>query len=193
MGKDTVGPAVGAVDEELIRDVARDVLERAAPGELAVFRRRSKAYFRDPEGEIKAARKSLDGKVKDELLGFGAGEVVVVISPFVLAIVQGVLTSLAQDLATSITDRSQEAVRRLLRRVLRRPEPAADGTPAVTEAPAPDETSGGADAAPAGHRILTEEQLAYIHRSALSAALEQGLPEDRAQAVADALIDTLRA
>ncbi|AIR96657.1 hypothetical protein [Streptomyces glaucescens] len=201
MGKDTTGPAAGAVDEELIREVARDVIERAAPGELAVFRRRSRAYFRDPDGELKAARRSLDGKARDELLGSGAGEVIVVVAPFVLAIVQGVLTSLAQDLAASAVDRSQEAVRRLLRRVLRRPGPTADGTPAVAPepppapapGPAPEESSGGVDADPAGEQqALTEEQLRAIHRTARATALDHGLPEDRARSVADALVDALR-
>ncbi|MGW6523223.1 MULTISPECIES: hypothetical protein [unclassified Streptomyces] len=178
MGKDAVGPAAVAVDEELIRDVARDVVERAAPGELAVFRRQSKAYFRDPAVEIKAARKSLHGKTKDEPLGFGAGEAVMVMAPFILAVVQGVLTSLASDLAVSAADRSQDGIRRLLRRVLRRPEPVADETPAVTEGP---------------EAPLTTEQLARIHAVAHSAAVELGLAEDRAVRLADALVDALMA
>ncbi|WP_404962100.1 hypothetical protein [Streptomyces sp. 147326] len=192
MGKHTVGP--GFVDEELVQDIARAVVERAVPGELALFRRQSKAYFRDPEGELKAARKSLRAKPKDEALGFGGGEVAVALAPFILAVVQGVVVSLTQSLATTAADRSQEGIRRLLRRVLRRPEPAAAEALAETPTETHAATAAGTDAAaatPAPGVPLSPEQLGRIRAQALAAALELGLDEDRAVRLADALVDTL--
>ncbi|CAM5305846.1 hypothetical protein SALBM311S_08554 [Streptomyces alboniger] len=178
MGKDAVGPGAVAMDEELVRDVALDVVERTAPGELAVFRRQSRAYFRDPANEIKRPARAFAGRAKDELLAFGAGEAVMVMAPFILAVVQGALTSLAADLAVSATDRTQDGIRRLLRRILRRPEQTGDETPADTEKP---------------RSPLAPERLAQIHTEARRAALDLGLPEGHAVRLADALVDALGA
>lgn len=188
MGKDAVGP--GYVDQELVQDIARAVVERVEPGELAVFRRESKAYFRDPQGELKAARKSLRGKAKDEPMGFGADEVAVALAPFVLAVVQGVLTSLAQSLTTTATDRSQAGVGRLLRRMLGRPEPTVDETPVLPQEPGPAQTPPATPAS--GPEVaLSTEQLGRIHAQALRTASDLGLDEERALRLADALVETL--
>lgn len=135
MGKKTTGPGAGIVDQELVQEIAQDVIERTAPWELTVFPRECRNYFQDPKGELKAARKSLRGKVKDNALSWEAGEVAVALSPFVLAVVQGVLMSLLESTVSSATDRSKEGMRRLLRRMLGRPEPAADEATTADEAP----------------------------------------------------------
>jgi hypothetical protein len=167
------------VDGELVRDIARGVIGQVTPRELTLFRRRSDAFLKDPEAELNAARKSLRARPKEELLAWGTSETVVALTPFALAVVQGVLISLTESLATSAIDRSREGVARLLRRVLRRP--------AAEEA-----TPNPPFAASAGEEPLTAEQLGTVHAHARELALALDLDEDAALRLADALVEELR-
>lgn len=168
-----------AVDGELVRDIAQGIISRVTPRELTLFRRRSDAFFKDPEAELSAARESLRARPKEELLAWGTAETVVALTPFALAVVQGVLTSLIESVASSAIDRSWESVARLLRRSLRRPA-ADEATPNAPGAVSADEEQ------------LTAEQLGTMHARARELAMAQGLDEDSALRLADALIEELR-
>jgi hypothetical protein len=55
---------------QLIADVARDIIEQTEPAELPLFRAISREYFKRPA----EARKNQSGR--DEMLGLGIGEAV---------------------------------------------------------------------------------------------------------------------
>src|SRR5512135_1499250 len=78
-------------DEQLIDEVARGLIADLAPQELPLFRANSAAYFKDPE-------KALQGQpAKDEMLGFGAGDAVVLLTPIVLAVISDVIAFLIEE------------------------------------------------------------------------------------------------
>lgn len=60
---------------QLIADLARDLTAKVAPQELPLFRANSEAYFNDPEKAIKGQAS------KDDILGFGIGEVAAFVTP----------------------------------------------------------------------------------------------------------------
>jgi hypothetical protein len=69
--------AAGTPDDELVALLARAAVERAAPEELPLFRATSSAYFEDPGALERQAS-------KDDMLGFGPGAVVVLLTPVAL-------------------------------------------------------------------------------------------------------------
>ncbi len=73
-----------SVENQLIVDLSRQVMEDVAPREKRVFKTISEAYFKNPEKTLKG-----EGG-EDELLGFGIGEVSLILTPFILEIVRGV-------------------------------------------------------------------------------------------------------
>src|SRR5438874_338517 len=78
--------------DQLITQVAHDVVAQMVPQELPLFPTISEAYFKNP-------RKMREGQEgKEEMLGFGM-EVVsaALMSPIVLAIVNDVVQALAQE------------------------------------------------------------------------------------------------
>ncbi|WP_143652763.1 hypothetical protein [Streptomyces sp. 13-12-16] len=154
------------------------MISKVTPRELTLFRRRSDAFFKDPEAELNAARKSLRARPKEELLAWGTAETVVALTPFALAVVQGVLTSLTESLVASATDRGREAAARLLRLMLRRAS-AGETAPDVHGAASTEEEH------------LSAEQLGLVHAHARELALSQGLDEASALRLADALVAEL--
>jgi len=82
--------------DQLITQVAHDVVAQMAPQELSLFPTISEAYFKNP-------RKMREGQAgKEEMLGFGMEAVsVVLMSPIVLTIVDDVIQALAQGVTES--------------------------------------------------------------------------------------------
>jgi hypothetical protein len=86
-----------AENNQLIADVARDIVAQTAPQELPFFRATSVAYFKNPEKALKQQTG------KDEMLGFGGGEVVTLLTPIVLTMMTEVFTfALANRLADAV-------------------------------------------------------------------------------------------
>ncbi|MBT2477432.1 hypothetical protein [Streptomyces sp. ISL-94] len=117
------------VEEDLVRQIAREVVEHVAPHELVLFHAESSAYFRDPCKALKAARKRAAATPKDERFGFGGGELIAIATPIVLAMVETALVTVCAHLALTATERGAGSVRALVRRMLRRRDPA-EGEPA---------------------------------------------------------------
>jgi hypothetical protein len=67
-----------SVQDQLIDEIARDVVSQIAPDELPIFQVVSKAYFKNPEKAIK------NFKASDDLLGFGLGSEIVALTPVIL-------------------------------------------------------------------------------------------------------------
>jgi len=63
-------------ERELIVEVSRDVVAAVAPEQMVLFRPMSTAYFDAPDRLAQAP--------KDDLLGFGAGDAVVALTPVAL-------------------------------------------------------------------------------------------------------------
>jgi hypothetical protein len=150
-------------DRELIVLVSRDLVASVAPEEMPLFTPLSSAYFDAPE--------RLERQPKDDVLGFGVGEVVVALTPIALSVVAEVLTylrrELAQTAAKDVTGAVDGGVRSLFRRFHH------DARPAVAPA------------------ALSREQLAEVGRLAYDRARAMRLSEPRARLLADAVVGSL--
>ncbi|SHF56571.1 hypothetical protein [Streptoalloteichus hindustanus] len=115
----------------------------------------------DALGADTAARHWAKAGARREPLGFGLGDAVVVVTPIVWWAVEHV----AGRLAESATDGVVSRARRLFRR--------RKAIPRVVDLP------------------LTPEQLAEVRRKALEAGARQGLPPERSEEIADAIVARL--
>jgi len=149
-------------DRELIVVVARDLVAATAPEEIPLFRPMSAAYFDAPERLGQAPR--------DDMLGFGGGEVVVALTPVVLSVVGEVLVylrhELAQAAAKDMTGAVDGGVHSLFRRF-----------------------HGSHPAAPPA--ALSTAQLAEVGRLAFERARAMRISEGRARLLADAVVGSL--
>jgi hypothetical protein len=66
--------------EALMRDVAHDVVEQAAPQELPIYQAASTAFFEDPIGASQRSR------AKDSVLGFGFDPLTAMLTPAILSV-----------------------------------------------------------------------------------------------------------
>lgn len=95
---------VDEVTAQVTAQVARDFIAQLAPHELPLFRATSAAFFKDP-------RQVLDRpKGKDDMLGFGEGQEVNLITPAVLATVSAVVAFVAAELKASAQQRPDSAL-----------------------------------------------------------------------------------
>lgn len=155
-----------AENNQLIADIARDIVAQTEPGELPLFRAISTEYFKRPAQALK------DQPNKDELLGFGIGEAVSLLTPAVLVVVTQAVAFLTavvrQSVAKESTSLIDEQVKRMFKKF--RHEEARDGLP-----PAP----------------LTYGQLAQVRKQAYEKFLQLKLSDVQANRLADAVIASL--
>jgi hypothetical protein len=140
------------VEQVGIADVVRDVVAQVAPAEIPVV---DGLAALDTES---ASRLLARAGTRREPLGFGLGDVVVVITPVVWAAVEHV----AGRLADSATDGVVKRVGRLFRR--------RKSVTRAVELP------------------LTPEQLAEVRQKTLQAGARQGLTPEQSEAIADAIV-----
>ena len=168
-----------APDDALVVALAQATVERAAPEELVLFPAVSEAYLdgRDPS---KATR-------GDPMLGFGIETAVVLITPVALTVAKDVLGFLRAQLKKRAEEHGDEAIDRLIDRLLRRNgnEPAAAGA-----APPPG-SSATIATEPAETLELTDEQLEQVRQLALEKAQQLKLPDAKAKLLADSLVGSL--
>ena len=160
---------MSTVDDELVAALARDQVAQLAPQELPLFRAQSAAYFADP-GQAVQRRAP-----KEDMLAFGAAEVVTFLTPVVLEVTRAVLVYLAGEVQKAAKTESAGVVQDLVKRLFKRFAPADDGT--------------GADRS--GPVSLTEEQLAQVRRTAFEKARQLDVPESQANLLADSLVGSL--
>lgn len=149
--------------EQLIADVARDVVAQAAPQELPLFGATSQAYFRQ--------RAHLRVRAREDMLGFGVGEVATLITPVILGVVGEVVRHVGNEAEASVKEESAGVVKRLIRWLFGRFE-----------------RKEKRDSAPPA---LSAAQLAQVHEVALEKARQFKLSNDQAQLLADALVGRL--
>ncbi|MFJ9855787.1 hypothetical protein [Streptomyces sp. NPDC101150] len=155
------------LERELVTGLARRAVTELAPDELPLFNATSAAYFAAP-------RQATRHRNADDMLGFGLEAAVTLITTGALAaateVAKILMTQAAEAATTAARESSQSAVRRLMARVARRREP-------VTAEVAP----------------ISGEQLAHVRRVAYERVLAIGVPEDKANLVADAVVGGLNA
>lgn len=155
-----------AENNQLIADVARDIVAQTEPGELPLFRAISTQYFKRPAEALK------NQSGRDELLGFGPGEMVSLLTPAVLVVMTQVVTFLATEVRQSVAEESASLINEQVRRMFKKFRK--EGT---RDEPGP--------------VPLTLEQLALVRTQAYEKFLQLKLSDTRANSLADAVVASL--
>jgi hypothetical protein len=159
-------PLAEQVPDDVVAEVARELVVRTAPEELPLFRATSDAYFENPD-------KALERRGgKDEMLGFGVEAAAILITPIALDVAKRVALLLASQFRDAVKKESGEAIGDFVHDLFHRSEAEAERA-----APPP----------------LTPEQLEEVRDVAFERARQLDLPEDRANILADAVIGGLAA
>jgi len=149
--------------DRLATELGREIVARAAPQELPLYRSISQSYLEAPD---QIHRKTVS---KDEMLGFGVGAAVAYLTPTLLAVLSWVLKFLAEEIKSSIHD--QHLVGDVLKKLFTKSE-----TAPVTKTP---------------ELVLTHEQLERIRKLAYDKARELNLKNAEASLLADSIIGRL--
>jgi hypothetical protein len=155
------------VPDAVVADAAREIVARAAPQEIPLFRATSEAYFADPEKAL------ADRKPKDEMLGFGIETAALLLTPVIIDVVRRVAIALAKSAGDAVEKEGSEAVGGFVHDLFRRGK-GGDGGEAKGDVP-----------------DLSPEQLQEVREIAYDRALELDVPEDRAGLLADAVVGSL--
>jgi hypothetical protein len=153
-------------NSQLIADVARNIVAQTEPGELRLFQAISTEYFKRP------AEVNKNNRGKDELLGFGIGDAVPLVTPAMLVVMTQIVAFLTEVVRQSFVEESANLINERVRSMFKkfRHEGERDEL-----APAP----------------LTREQLAQVHKHAYEKFLELKLSGTRATYLADAVVASL--
>jgi hypothetical protein len=100
------------VDQELVADLARDLVATIAPEELPLFAAMSKAWFADP-----ARVQTNEG---DDVLAFGVAEAAALLSPVLLAAAAHSLNYAGEEVGRNVATASVGWLREQLRRLFHR-------------------------------------------------------------------------
>lgn len=153
-------------NKELINELARDMVMQIAPQELPLFRANSEAYFKDPEKTLKSQ------SAKDEMLGFGAGDAVILLTPIILATLNDVVKFVSEEVKKSVEGESAGWFHQMIKAMFNKYRPLEVDNKKKPAA-------------------LTAEQLVHVHKIAFSKARQLKLSEDRAKILADAVVGSL--
>jgi hypothetical protein len=148
--------------DDLVVALARRGVAKTAPGELPLFTATATAYLVDPDEALKPR------KQRDEVLGFGVGEVVTLMAPVALAVAREMVHFLIGHVRDVAKEETSPVVRRILLRLVRR-----------DESPVPAEEEG-----------LSPAQLARMREIAIDTAMRLDLPTPKAHLLADAMVGT---
>jgi hypothetical protein len=143
----------------LIGDLAQDVLADVAPQEVPIYPAVSRAYFADPARALKRRRTG------DAALGFGADSLTVLMTPVVLHILSGVFEILTDAAKKAVEEGLAKEIPEALKAMLRRFGLSAASIPSP----------------------LGKVQLELIRETVLQEARKLQLPEDKIEAIANAV------
>ncbi len=151
---------------QLIADLARDIVAQTAPQELPLFRTMSAAYFKNPDKVLKGQ------SGKDEMLGFGEAEAVMMLTPIIINImskvVQFVMAQVQKSVATNSADLIDDLVSKMFKKFRPAEKKDQENLPA-----------------------LTTEQLTQIHNLAYQEARKLALSDARAGLLANSIVGSL--
>ena len=94
--------------------MSRDIVTQTEPGELPLFQSISKQYFKRP------AETPKNQSGKDEMLGFGIGETVPLLTPAVLVVMTQVVTFLTAVVKQSITEASASIISEQVKKMFKK-------------------------------------------------------------------------
>lgn len=150
---------------QLVADLARDLVAQMAPQEMPLFRANSVAYFKNPD-------KALQAKAgKDDTLGFGAGEAMTFLTPVVLAVMTQVVQFIVDEIKKSAKGQGASLINDAVKQVFKKFQPA---VPQEKKTPP-----------------LTPDQLAQVHKLAFEKGRILKLSEKQAQLLADSVVGSL--
>jgi len=155
-----------AENNQLIADVARDIVAQTAPEELLLFRVTSVEYFKNPEKALKQQAG------KDEMLGFGGGEVVTLLTPIVLTVMTEVVTFAMATVKESLVQGSADLLNEHAKKMFKKFR-AEGNNQAGTPAP------------------FTLQQIARVHKLVYEKFLHLELSDALANRLSDAVVATL--
>jgi hypothetical protein len=102
------------VDQELVGELARDLVGAIAPEELPLFTAMSKAWFADPT--------RVQMNQGDDVLAFGVAEAAALLSPVLLAAATHTLNYAGEQLGRNVAAASVDWLREQLRHLFHRQE-----------------------------------------------------------------------
>ncbi|HWY42699.1 MAG TPA: hypothetical protein VNX66_04340 [Candidatus Sulfotelmatobacter sp.] len=149
--------------DQLAAEIGRDIVARAAPQELPLYRSVSAAYLQSPSDV------SGESIHKEEILGFGVAEAVTYITPVALPVLSSVLTFLAGELKSSIHD--QHLIGDTLKKLFSKNKPS---VPQISS-----------------EVLLTRDQLERVRKLAFEKARELNLKSKEASLLADSIVGSL--
>lgn len=148
---------------QFVSELSRDLVSEVAPQELPLFRAASEAFYKDPEN-LTAERPATD-----DMLGFGTGEAVALLTPVIIAVSQQVVLFVMEQVKKSGEEQGATLINETVKKMFKK------FRPARKDGPVP----------------LDSEQLAQVRKMALKQALELKLSEQRARLLADAIVGRL--
>jgi hypothetical protein len=161
------------IPDAVLLSLARDAVAQTAPEELPLFRATSEAYLKD-DGSLQHTGSG------EDMLGFGVGEALVLVTPVALAVAREVLNFVVDEVRTRARDAGSEAIDKLADRLLRKGEHAAQGGGSTSPATAAADVPG-----------LTAEQLRQVRALAVEKAQQFALPPEKVTLLADSLVGSL--
>ncbi len=151
---------------QLIADLTRDIVAQTAPQELPLFRIMSAAYFKNPDQVLKGQ------SGKDEMLGFGVAEAVVMLTPSILAIMSQVVNFVMAEVQNSVATNSADVIADLVSKMFKKFRPAEKKDQENLPA-------------------LTTEQLTRVRNMAYQEARKLVLSDAQADLLADSIVGSL--
>jgi hypothetical protein len=148
---------------QIVVDVTREIIVQNYSEELTLFRSTVATYMNRPEDLFREKQQG-----KDDLLGFGAGEVAVFLTPYVLMVMTEVVKFIAEEVQKSLVTKSAAVINETLKKLFRRVRPEEN------------------DLLP-----LTPAQLTQVRNVAYENARRLKLPDDQANLLASAITGTL--
>jgi hypothetical protein len=103
-----------ASENEVIRDVARDIITQIAPNELRIFAGLSEDYFTNPREVLKNL------KSEDKVLGFGTDSATALLTPIVYAALSEVFQVLINVAKTAVEDGLGSKISDVIKSMFRR-------------------------------------------------------------------------
>lgn len=151
-------------NDQLVAEVARDLLAEIAPQEKALFRAISESYFKEP------TRSNTGQRGGDELLGFGAAEAVTLITPALLAALGEVVRFLLGEAHKAMQTEGSTLVNDTVKSWFGKLRPEEK-----KKEPPP----------------LTDQQLEQVRKIAVKKAQQLKLSEKNSKLLADAIVGSL--
>jgi hypothetical protein len=151
-------PVSESADKTLVRELAEQIVAEVAPDEVEMFPALADVYLADPKRVL-----SRSGD-REESLGFGVGEVELLLTPAAVYVAGAVVNHLADSIGRGVVGGGRQAIARLIRR-WRNEKPVAD-PPAE----------------------LTRDQARELWRVVHEKGREAGLDEKTASLLADTVV-----